>query len=151
MAEMDQVGTAAGFGGIDVAHLEAEVIDHRPGAAGGVAGAEKAVDIGPGQTGIFDRALGDLAMELCGGFVGCMPGRMLVDPGDIGLALDTQYVAPLAFRPSVFLAFRSSLGKRRNIPSGETVSLDHLLRVLGAVQRATLLRRTGTRTRQDTH
>jgi hypothetical protein len=50
-----------------------------------------------------------------------MPGRMLVDPGDVGLALDTQYFAPLAFRPGFFLAFRSSLGKHRNIPSGETV------------------------------
>jgi hypothetical protein len=49
---------------------------------------------------------------------------MLVDPGDIGLTLDTQYFAPLAFRPAVFLAFRRSLGKRRNIPSGERVNLD---------------------------
>jgi hypothetical protein len=31
-------------------------------------------------------------MELCGGFVGCMPGWMLVNPGDIGLALDTQVI-----------------------------------------------------------
>src|ERR1700688_3412905 len=31
-------------------------------------------------------------MELRGGFIGCMPGGMLVDPGEIGLALDAQLV-----------------------------------------------------------
>ena len=101
---MDQVGTAAGLGGIDVAHLEAEIIDHRPGAAGSVAGAEIAVDIGLGQPGVLKRALGDLGMKLCGGFIGCVPGRMLIDPGNVGLALDGQYGSPLAFRPSGFLA-----------------------------------------------
>jgi hypothetical protein len=41
-----------------------------------------------------------------------MPGRMLVNPGEIGLAFDTQYGAPLAFPlPSGFLAFQGSLGK----------------------------------------
>src|SRR5260370_35567164 len=59
-------------------------------------------------------------MELCGGFVGCMPGWMLVNPGEIGLAFNAQYSSPLAFLPSGFLAFRSCLGKHRNIPSGET-------------------------------
>src|SRR5581483_2846344 len=29
-------------------------------------------------------------MELRGGFVGCVPGGMLIDPGNIGLALDGQ-------------------------------------------------------------
>ena len=63
---MDQIGTAAGLGGIDVADLEAEVIDHRPKAAGGVAGAEIAVDVGLGEPGILERALGDLGMQLRG-------------------------------------------------------------------------------------
>jgi hypothetical protein len=36
-------------------------------------------------------------MELCGGFIRCVPGRMLVDPGDVGLALDRQNGTPLAF------------------------------------------------------
>ena len=49
-----------------MANLEAEVIDHRPKAAGGVAGAEIAVDIGLGEPGILDRALGDLGMQLRG-------------------------------------------------------------------------------------
>ena len=66
VAEMDQIGTAAGLGGIHMANLEAEVIDHRPKAAGGVAGAEIAVDIGFGEPGILDRALGDLGMQLRG-------------------------------------------------------------------------------------
>ena len=64
VAEMDQIGTAARFGGIDVAYLQPEVIDHRPGPAGGVAGAEIAVDIGLGQPGIFNRTLGDLGVQL---------------------------------------------------------------------------------------
>ena len=97
MAEMDQIGAAAGLGGIDVADFQAEIIDHRPGAARGVAGAEIAVDIVLGQPGILDRALGDLGVELGGGFVGCMPGRMLVNPGNVGLALDGQMRSPLAF------------------------------------------------------
>src|SRR5439155_19549208 len=97
VAEMDQVRTTAGLGGIDVAHLKAEIIDHWPGAARSVAAAEIAVDIGLGQPGVFNRALGDFGMQLRGGFVGRMPGWVLVDPGDVGLALDAQYGAPLAF------------------------------------------------------
>jgi hypothetical protein len=50
-------------------------------------------------------------MELCGGFIGCMPGWMLENPGEIGLAFSAQYSSPLAFLPSGFLAFRSRLGK----------------------------------------
>ena len=49
-----------------MAYLEAEVIDHRPKAAGGVAGAEIAVDVGFGEPGILDRALGDLGVQLRG-------------------------------------------------------------------------------------
>jgi hypothetical protein len=63
---MDQIGTTAGIGGIHVANLEAKVVDHRPKAAGGVAGAEIAIDIGLGEPGILDRALGDLGMQLRG-------------------------------------------------------------------------------------
>jgi len=92
MPEMDQIGTAAGIGGIEMAHFQAEIIDHRHHPARGVAGAEIAVDIGFGQACIFQRALGDFGMELRGGFIGCMPGGMLVDPGEIGLALDAQLV-----------------------------------------------------------
>ncbi len=102
MAEMDQIGTAAGIGGIEVAHLQAEVIDHRQRPAGRVAGAEIAVDVGLGQPGVLERALGDLGMQLRGRFVGCVPGRMLVDPGQIGLALDAQYGSPLVFLPGGF-------------------------------------------------
>src|SRR6266699_1238906 len=75
-----------------------------------------------------------------------MPDWVLVNPGDVGLALDTQYGAPLAFfsLPAVFLACRRGLGKRRNIPSDETVRDTPWERVPGAVQRVTLLRRTGS-------
>jgi hypothetical protein len=36
-------------------------------------------------------------VELRGGFVRRMPGRVLVDPGNVGLALDGQLKSPLAF------------------------------------------------------
>ena len=123
MAEMDQIGAAAGVGGIEMAHLEAEIIDHCHRAARGIAGAEIAVDVGVGQAGVFQCALGDFGVKLCGGFIGRVPGGMFVNPGNVGLALDTQYDSPLAFLPGGFLAFRRSLGKHRNIPSGETVPL----------------------------
>ena len=97
MAEVDQIGTAAGFGGVDMPHLQPEIVDHRPGAARRIAGAEIAVDVGLGQAGIFERALGDFGMQLRGGFVGGMPGRMLVNSGDVGLAFDRQCSSPLAF------------------------------------------------------
>jgi len=69
---MDQIGAAAGIGGIEMPDLQAEVIHHRI-TPRGVAGAEIAVDIGLGKPGVFQRALGDLGMELRGGFIGCMP------------------------------------------------------------------------------
>jgi len=50
---------------------------------------------------------------------------MLINPGEIGLALDTQSNSPLVFLPSGFLAFRGGLGKDRNIPSGETALFSH--------------------------
>src|SRR5690348_13289477 len=31
-------------------------------------------------------------MELCGGFIGCVPGWMFIDPGNVGFALDGQIV-----------------------------------------------------------
>ena len=95
VAEMDQVRTTTGLRGIDVAHPKAEIIDHWPGTTRSVAGAEIAVDIAFRQPGVFNRALGDFGMQLRGGFIGCMPGWVLVDPGDVGLALDAQYGAPL--------------------------------------------------------
>ena len=41
MAEMDQIGAAAGLGGIDMADLEAEVVDHRPQRRPGASPAQK--------------------------------------------------------------------------------------------------------------
>src|SRR5262249_10570571 len=86
----------ARLGGIDVAQLlriQAEIIDHRPGTAGRIARAEIAVDVVLAEPGILDRALGDLRMELRGGFVRRMPGRVLIDPGNVVLALDGQNTA----------------------------------------------------------
>ena len=94
---MHQIGTAAGIGGIEMADLQAEIIDHRHHPARGIAGAEIAVDIVFGQPGVFQRTLGDFGMQLRSGFVRCVPGRMLINPGDVGLALDRQYGSPLVF------------------------------------------------------
>src|ERR1039458_6015475 len=92
MAEMDQIGAAAGIGGIEMTDLEAEIIGHRHHPARGVAGAEIAVDIGLAQASVFERAFGDFGVKLGGGFIRGVPGWMLKDPGDIGLALDAQIV-----------------------------------------------------------
>ena len=91
-------------------HLEAHVIGHRHHAARGVAGAEIAVDIGLGEACVFQCALGDFGMKLCGGFIGCMPGWMLVNSGEIGFALDTQVVLRWRFFfASVFSPFGAGL------------------------------------------
>src|SRR5258708_11276318 len=46
---------------------------------------------------------------------------MFIDPGNVGFALDGQIVLRWRFLfPAVFLACRGGLGKRGNIPSGET-------------------------------
>src|SRR6266702_5366732 len=96
VAEMDDVGAAAGVGAVYMAQIEAEIIDHRPGTARRVTGAEVAVDVVLGEPGILDRAFGDLGVKLGCGFVRRMPGRMFVDPGNVGLALDGQIRSPLA-------------------------------------------------------
>src|SRR6185312_10030561 len=53
-------------------------------------GAEIAVDVVLRDPGILDRALCNFGMKLGGGFVRRMPGRVFVDPGNVGLALDGQ-------------------------------------------------------------
>ena len=106
MAEMDQIGAAAGVGGIDMTQLlgvETEIIDHRPSAAWRVTSHEVAVDVVLGEPGVLNGALGDLGMELGGGFVGCMPGGVLKDPGNVGLALDGQVFLRWRFLSSGFL------------------------------------------------
>src|SRR5262249_34663496 len=40
----------------------------------------------------LDRAPGDFGVQLCGGIVRRVPGRVLKDPGNVGLALDGQLV-----------------------------------------------------------
>jgi hypothetical protein len=48
---------------------------------------------------------------------------MLVDPGNVGFALDGQIVLRWRFFfQAFFLACRAPLGKRRDIPQGETGS-----------------------------
>src|SRR5262249_28725183 len=91
-------------------------------AARRVAGEEIAVDIGLGQACVLDRALGDFRVKLCRGFVGCMPGRMLVNPGNVGPALDGQTAVSgvvLFTLPAGFLGLSARPWQARNIPRGE--------------------------------
>ena len=62
VAEMDQIGAAAGLGGIEMADLEAEIIGHGHHPARRVAGAEVAVDIGLGEARVLQRAFGDFGV-----------------------------------------------------------------------------------------
>src|SRR5204863_3558434 len=78
------------------------------------------VDVLAGEPGVLDGALGDLGVELGGGLVGCVPGGMLENPGNVGLALYGQlFLRWRFFYPADFLACRGGLGKRRDIPPGE--------------------------------
>src|SRR5437764_15315210 len=99
--------------------LQAQIVDHRHHPARSVASAEITVDIGLGQACVFQRAFGDLGMQLCGRFIRCMPGRMLVNTGEVSLALDTQVV--LRWRclfAKVFSPFGPALasGQQSNSP-----------------------------------
>ncbi len=119
MTERDDIGAAARLGRIDVAHLEAEIIDHRHDAAGRVSGAEIAVNIGLRQACILQCALGTFGMQLRGGLVGRVPGGMLVDPGNIGFSLDTQKTSPLLWSAD-FLACHAANGKRHEFRGANT-------------------------------
>ncbi|MCY1225287.1 hypothetical protein D9M72_374770 [compost metagenome] len=89
--DVSQIGRAAGLRRVDMADLQAEIVDHVHGAeAGGVARAEIAVDLGQRQPGVFQRTLGAFGVELCHGLVGRLAGRMLVGPDDICLASDAH-------------------------------------------------------------
>src|SRR6516225_9179367 len=88
---MNDVGRATAVRRIHVAQLEPEIIGHRQGSeTRGVAGAEIAVDIGPRQTGILERALGRLRMELGERLVVGLTRRVLVDTDNIRLPLDAN-------------------------------------------------------------
>jgi hypothetical protein len=90
--------------------LEAEIVQHRQKATGRVAGTEITVDVGPCQPGVFQRTFGDLGVKLCGGFIGCVPGRMFVNSGNVSFAPDGQAVLRWRFLlPSVFSLFGSTL------------------------------------------
>ncbi len=102
VAKMDDVGAAAGLGRIDVAHAQAEIIHHRPGAARCIARAKVAIDIGAGQPGVLQRALRHFGVQLRGRLVGRMPRRVFVDSGDVRLALDAQTTLRWCFGPSGF-------------------------------------------------
>jgi hypothetical protein len=92
VADVDEVGGAAGLGGVQVADvLQAHVVDHREAAeARRVAGAEVAVDIVLAEPGVGERANGALGVELRGGFVGRVARRVLKRAHDVGLALDAH-------------------------------------------------------------
>lgn len=75
----------------DVPDLEAHILDHRHRAeAGRIAGAEVAVDIVLGETGILQRTLGHFGVDLCQGQVLGQSRWMLIDTGNIRFALDAH-------------------------------------------------------------
>src|SRR4051812_16142074 len=64
-------------------------------------------------------------MELRGGFFRCMPGRMLIDPGEVGLALDAQIALRWRFLSPMFsrlsgLPWQASRTRNRKQPSRAT-------------------------------
>ena len=89
MADVDDVRRSARLRGVHVAELEPHVVGHgEPAQPGRVARAEVAVDVGPGEPGVLQRALGDLGVELGQRLVVGLAGGMLVDARDVGLSLD---------------------------------------------------------------
>jgi len=92
VADVDEVGGAAGLGGIQVTDvLQAHVVDHGEAAeARRVAGAEIAVDVVLAEPCIGERADGALGVELRGGLVGSVARRVLKRAHDVGLALDAH-------------------------------------------------------------
>ena len=97
MADMHIVGGAAGIGRIDMAELQAHVLDHRQAAeARRIArSAEIAVDVALAQSGIVERALGDLGMQLRQRRVWRFSRRVLVGPDDVGFALENSFSSNL--------------------------------------------------------
>ena len=89
MRDMHEIGRAPGFGAVEIAQLQPEIVDDRERPrparvpAGDVAGAEIGVDIVFAEPGILDRAFGDLGMQQRERFAVGLARRMLVDAGDI--------------------------------------------------------------------
>ncbi len=85
MRHMDQIGRAAGVGGIHVPDVEADIVEHRQGTEpGGIAGTEIAVDIAQREPGVGQRPARDLGVQLPERLVERLAGRMLVGTDDIG-------------------------------------------------------------------
>ena len=86
---MDDVGGPSRLRRVHVPERESHVVGHRePAEAGRVAGAEIAVHVGLAQARVRQRAPGDLRVKLGQRLVVGLARRVLVDPGDVGLALD---------------------------------------------------------------
>jgi hypothetical protein len=86
-----------------------------------ISGTEITVDVDLCQPGIFQRALGDLGVKLCGGFIGCVPGRMFINSSNVSPAPDGQIVLRLRFLfLRVFSPVWAIVASAENIPSDET-------------------------------
>ncbi len=91
VAHMEYIGRTAGLGAVDLAQLQAHVLGLVDAAhAGHVARAVVGVDVVLVQTGVVERALGDLGVQLRHGFAGALAQRVLVDARDVGLAFDAH-------------------------------------------------------------
>ena len=69
-----------------------DIIGHCHPPARRITGAEIAINIGLGEPGVLESALGDLGMKLGGGFVRSVPGLVFEYPGNIGLPPDAQLI-----------------------------------------------------------
>ena len=91
VGDVGDVAAAADVGAVEVAEAEVHVVGHGEGAeAGGVAGAEVAVDVVLGEPGVVEGADGGFGVELGDGFVGGLAGGVLVGTDDAGLAFDAH-------------------------------------------------------------
>src|SRR6202040_3505919 len=117
VADMDEVGRAAGIGRIHVPQFETHVIGHRQRPEPRrIAGAEIAVDVALAEAGVLDRSLGRLGMQLGERLVFGLPRRVLIDPDDIGLVLDAHRGLFLPIDLKLTIARWDTVRRPRSIP-----------------------------------
>src|SRR5262249_2360050 len=101
-----------------MAELQAHIVGHRQGPEPRrVAGAEIAVDVALAETGILDRPLSRLGMQLGERFVLGLACRMLVNPNNVGLPFDAHRGLVLPFAAKAVVEEWDTVTRPRSIPS----------------------------------